>query len=162
MAAASERPIIFPLSNPTERAEAAPVDLLRWTEGRAIVATGSPFAPVTLGGREIPIAQCNNVFVFPALGLGVVAAKARRVTDGMLLAGARALSDASPAIRDPYASLLPSIRDLRGVVVDVAFAVARQAQEDGVAPPGPSDELLARIVASQWTPEYPAFEPLPV
>jgi malate dehydrogenase (oxaloacetate-decarboxylating) len=162
MARASDRPIIFPLSNPTDRAEAVPSDLSRWTDGRAIVATGSPFAPVEIGGRKVPIAQCNNVFVFPALGLGVVAAKARRVTDRMLLAAARALADSSPAISDPYGSLLPAIRDLRRVIVDVAFAVARQAQEDGVAPACPHDELQARVVASQWTPEYPAFEPLPV
>ena len=161
MARATDRPIIFPLSNPTDRAEAVPADLLRWTDGRAIVATGSPFAPVEFGGRKVPIAQCNNVFVFPALGLGVVAAKARRVTDRMLRAAARALADASPAISDPHGSLLPPIRDLRRVAVDVAFAVARQAQDDGVAPACPHDELQARVVASQWSPEYPAFEPIP-
>jgi malate dehydrogenase (oxaloacetate-decarboxylating) len=162
MARATDRPIIFPLSNPTDRAEAVPADLLRWTDGRAIVATGSPFPPVEIGGRRVPIAQCNNVFVFPALGLGVVAAKARRVTDRMLRAAARALADASPAISDPNGSLLPAIRDLRRVAVDVAFAVARQAQDDGVAPACPHDELQARVVASQWTPEYPAFEPIPI
>jgi malate dehydrogenase (oxaloacetate-decarboxylating) len=82
------RPIIFPLSNPTDRSEAVPEDLMRWTDGRAIVATGSPFAPVDFAGRKIPIAQCNNVYVFPAIGLGLIASRARRVTDRMMMAGA--------------------------------------------------------------------------
>src|SRR5262249_37796009 len=99
----TERPIIFPLSNPTSRSEAEPSDLLAWTAGRALVATGSPFAPLKYGGKSIEIAQCNNVFIFPAVGLGLLASQARRVTDKMMLASARALGDHSPALQDPAA-----------------------------------------------------------
>ena len=112
MARKVERPIIFPLSNPTSKSEAQAGDLIRWTEGRALVATGSPFDPVSYGGRNIPIAQCNNVYIFPAMGLGVVASGARRVTEAMMLAAARALGANSPALKDPAASLLPALLDI--------------------------------------------------
>ncbi len=154
MARKVQRPVIFPLSNPTDRAEAKADDLIRWTDGRALVACGSPFAPVAFGGRDIHIAQCNNVFIFPAVGLGLVASKATRVTDGMLLAAARALGDNSPALKDPNASLLPAIKDLRKIAVDIAFAVAMEAVRTGVAAPVSPDEMRKRVVASQWTPDY--------
>src|SRR5439155_1013408 len=109
-------------------------DLIRWTDGRALVATGSPFAPVPYGGRQIPIAQCNNIYIFPATGLGVVASRARRVTDAMILAAARALGEKSPALTDPSASLVPALPQLREVAAHIATAVGRQAQRDGVAP----------------------------
>jgi malate dehydrogenase (oxaloacetate-decarboxylating) len=157
MARKVERPIIFPLSNPTANAEARPEDLLRWTDGRALVATGSPFAPVAHGGRTIPIAQCNNVFVFPAVGLGVVAAGARHVTDGMLLAAARALAQSSPAHKDPAGALLPAVRDLRQVAVDIAVAVGLEAQRAGLAPATSADELHAKVCATQWRPAYPTY-----
>jgi malate dehydrogenase (oxaloacetate-decarboxylating) len=156
MARKVRRPVIFPLSNPTVKAEAKADDLVRWTEGRALVATGSPFAPVAFGGRNIQIAQCNNVFIFPAVGLGLVASKASRVTDGMMLAAARALGDNSPALKDPNASLLPAIKDIRKVAVEIAYAVALEAVTAGVAPPAKRDELRQRVVASQWTPQYPS------
>ncbi len=154
MAKKTPRPIIFPLSNPTERAEARAEDLIRWTEGRALVATGSPSAPVTFQGRTIPIAQCNNVYVFPALGLGLVASGARRVTDGMMLAAARALAATSPALTDPNGPLLPPLRSLRSETVAVALAVGLEAQRAGLAPPTTAEGLRARVVASQWTPAY--------
>ena len=131
MARKVERPVIFPLSNPTARSEASPEDLIRWTDGRALVATGSPYPPVQYEGRTIPIAQCNNVFIFPAVGLGVVASGARRVTDGMMLAAARALGEHSPARTDPSGSLLPALRDVRGVARAIATAVGLEAQRAG-------------------------------
>src|SRR6266481_249652 len=157
MARKVERPIIFPLSNPTSKSEAKAEDLIRWTDGRALVATGSPFAPVSYGGRTIPIAQCNNVFIFPAMGLGLVASRARRVTDAMMLAGARALAGNSPALKDSSASLLPPLTDIRRVAAQIAIAVGIEAQKDGLAPKLAEDELRQRVMAAQWTPAYPSF-----
>jgi malate dehydrogenase (oxaloacetate-decarboxylating) len=159
MARKVERPIIFPLSNPTSKSEATAEDLIRWTDGRALVATGSPFAPVSLGGREIRISQCNNIYIFPAMGLGIVASRARRVTDAMILAAGNALGEESPALSDPSASLLPALPQLRDVAVRIATAVGRQAQRDGVAPKTSDAELRARIATTQWTPAYPSFAP---
>ncbi len=159
MARKVQRPIIFPLSNPTDKSEAKADDLIRWTDGRALVATGSPFAPVSYGGRTIPIAQCNNVFIFPAMGLGVVASGARRVTDAMMLAAARELAGNSPAIKDSSASLLPPLTDIRRVAAEIAIAVGVEAQKDGIAPKLAEDELRQRVIAAQWTPAYPSFAP---
>jgi len=157
MARKVERPIIFPLSNPTAKSEAKADDLIHWTDGRALVATGSPFAPVSYGGRTIPIAQCNNIFIFPAMGLGVVASGARRVTDAMMLAAARALAGNSPALKDSSASLLPPLTDIRRVAAQIAIAVGIEAQKEGLAPKLAEDELLQRVTAEQWTPAYPAL-----
>jgi malate dehydrogenase (oxaloacetate-decarboxylating) len=157
MARKVERPIIFPLSNPTDKSEAKPDDLIRWTDGRALVATGSPFAPISYGGRTIPIAQCNNVYIFPAMGLGVVASGARRVTDAMMLAAARALAGNSPALKDSSASLLPPLTDIRRVAAGIATAVGTEAQKDGLAPKLTRDELNRRVMETQWTPTYPSF-----
>ena len=156
MARKVERPIVFPLSNPTARSEATAEDLVRWSDGRALVATGSPFAPVRLGARTIPIAQCNNIYIFPAMGLAVVAARAQRITDGMILAAARALGDQSPAIQDASASLLPRLANLRAVAAEVAIAVGLEAQRTGVAPKTSEAELRQRVVATQWMPAYPS------
>ena len=148
MAAHVERPVIFPLSNPTSRAEAVPADLLAWTGGRALIGTGSPFPGTT---------QTNNSYVFPGVGLAVLASGARRVTDAMFTAAARALGSLSPAHRDPRAPLLPPVDQLRRVAVAIATAVARQAIVDGVAEPL-DDELLAqRIHAHMWAPGYRRF-----
>jgi len=157
MALKVERPIIFPLSNPTSKSEATAEDLVCWTDGRALVATGSPFAPVDYGDRQVPIAQCNNVYIFPAVGLGVVASKARRVTDPMMVAAARTLAESSPALKDPSASLLPPLTDLRRVAAEIGIAVGIAAQKEGVATPMTEDELRARVTATQWTPDYPAY-----
>ncbi len=155
MARKTERPIIFPLSNPTERSEATAEDLIRWTDGRALVASGSPFDPVEFGGRRIPIAQCNNVYIFPAVGLGLCASRARRVTDAMMQAAARALAEHSPALQDAQGALLPPLSDLRRVAVEIAMAVGLEAQREGLAPLTTSETLREAANAAQWTPDYP-------
>jgi malate dehydrogenase (oxaloacetate-decarboxylating) len=154
MAAHVERPIIFPLSNPTARSEADPADLVRWTDGKVLMATGSPFAPVEIDGRTVPVTQSNNVYVFPAVGLGVVAAQAARVTAPMLRAAARELGSRSPALQDPRAPLLPPIAELRELTDHVALAVATAAVADGVAPQRDEDDLRERIVRTRWEPVY--------
>jgi len=151
------RPVILPLSNPTAKSEALPEDLLPWTEGRAIIATGSPFAPVEYGGRTFPIAQCNNAYIFPGLGLGLVAGRCRCVTDEMLLAAARSLAARSPARQDPLAPLLPSLRALRGVAEEIALAVAKEGQRSGNAPTMSEPELKLRIHQTRWNPDYPHY-----
>jgi malate dehydrogenase (oxaloacetate-decarboxylating) len=159
MARSAAHPIIFPLSNPTAKSEATPEDLLQWTGGTAVIATGSPFPPVTFGGRRIPVAQCNNVYIFPALGLGVVASGAQRITDGMILAAAHALADHSPAKDDPVAPLLPPVSGLRALAVEIALAVGLEAQRSGQAPATTPEQLRERIRQTQWEPTYPVYEP---
>src|SRR5271166_3465693 len=156
LAAKTERPIIFPLSNPTSRAEAHPAELDKWTDGRALIATGSPFAPLQRDGVERPIAQCNNVYIFPAMGLAVTAAQATRVTDDMMRVAAATLGEASPALADPDQPLLPAWPDVPDVAVRIAHAVAVQAVADGVAPKRSNDELTQRITEVRWAPDYPA------
>jgi malate dehydrogenase (oxaloacetate-decarboxylating) len=159
MAGKVDRPIVFPLSNPTSKAEARPADVDEWTGGRGLIATGSPFPPLVRqdeGGvrAAIPIAQCNNVYIFPAVGLAVTAARATRVTDAMMRAAARALGDASPALKDQRAPLLPPWADVRDVADGIALAVATQAVADGVAPQADDDELRAAIRRTRWSPGY--------
>jgi malate dehydrogenase (oxaloacetate-decarboxylating) len=154
MAGKTDRPIIFPLSNPTSRSEAHPAELDHWTGGRALIATGSPFAPVLRNGIERPIAQCNNVYIFPAMGLAVTAAQATRVTDEMMRVAAATLGDASPALADPDQPLLPAWPDVPAVAMRIAHAVAAQAVVDGVAPKRSDDELTQRITQVHWAPEY--------
>jgi malate dehydrogenase (oxaloacetate-decarboxylating) len=155
MAGKTERPIIFPLSNPTSRAEAHPAELDHWTDGRALIATGSPFAPLHRNGVERPVAQCNNVYVFPAMGLAATAAQATRVTDEMMRVAAATLGEASPALADADQSLLPAWVDVPDVAVRIAHAVAVQAVADGVAPKRSGDELTERITQVRWLPVYP-------
>ena len=157
MAQHVERPIILPLSNPTSHAEARPVDLIRWTEGRAIVGTGSPFDDVLFDGRRHRIGQGNNVFIFPGVGLGAILSKARRVTDGMFLAAARALA---ACVRDDLLEMgciYPRITEVRDVSRVVAGAVVRRAMEEGVAPDLPDVE--ATVAAAMWEPRYIPFRP---
>jgi malate dehydrogenase (oxaloacetate-decarboxylating) len=154
MAAAVDRPIIFPLSNPTSCAEATPQDLMAWTNGRAVIGTGSPFPPVIRDGKSYTVAQTNNAYVFPGMGLGVLAVKARRVSDGMFGAAAGALAASSPALRDKDASLLPPVDDLRSVAVAVAKAVARQAREEGLCAAFEDASLDRMIAATMWEPVY--------
>jgi len=155
IAGKTERPIIFPLSNPTSRAEAHPSELDEWTEGRALIATGSPFAPLRRDGVERPIAQCNNAYIFPAMGLAVTAAQATRVTGEMMRVAAAALGEASPALAEPDQPLLPAWSDVPEVAVRIAHAVSVQAVADGVAPKRSDEELTERIAEVRWTPEYP-------
>ncbi|MEI7770462.1 MAG: NAD-dependent malic enzyme [Chloroflexales bacterium] len=154
MASHVDRPIIFPISNPTSKSEATPADLLAWTDGRALIATGSPYAPVPFGDKLVTIGQCNNVFIFPGVGLGILASGARRVTDSMFVAAARALSELSPARQDPTASLYPALSNVRLASRQVALAVAREAQRVGVAAPSAPEELADRVDALMWEPRY--------
>ena len=154
MAQAAPRPIIFPLSNPTSRAEANPADLLTWTDGRAIIGTGSPFAPVQRNGVATPVDQVNNSYIFPGVGLGALAVGARRITDRMLAAAATTLAALSPAGLNPTDSLLPPVQDLREVAKVVARAVALQARAEGVCPPFEEGELNDRIASRMWEPVY--------
>jgi len=148
------RPVVFPLSNPTTSSEASPDDVLRWSEGRAIVGTGSPFPPVVRDGQVVPIDQTNNSYIFPGVGLGVLAVGARRVTDAMFEAAARALAEISPARSQPGATLLPPVHQLRGVAAHVARAVARTARAEGLCPPYEDAQIDARIDHKMWRPAY--------
>ncbi len=154
MAGKTDRPIIFPLSNPTSRAEAHPRELDEWTGGRALVATGSPFAPVERHGRKRRVAQCNNVYIFPAVGLAVTAVGATRVTDEMMRVAAKTLGEASPALADPDEPLLPAWDDVPEIATRIATAVAVQAVRDGVAPENSEDEVAKVVRESRWIPEY--------
>ena len=153
MAKHVERPVIFPLSNPTSKSEATPSDLLDWTEGRAVIATGSPFPDVVRDGRVIRIGQCNNSFIFPGVGLGVIASGARRVTDAMFVAAARVLSEFAPVLRDPEAPLYPPLEQVRDVSFKVALEVAREAQRAGLAEVD-LDKLEQTISGKMWKPHY--------
>lgn len=154
MAQHTSRPIIMPLSNPNSLAEAKPTDLLRWTEGRAIIATGSPFPDAHYGDRWHRIAQSNNAFAFPGIGLGVVAVKAKKLSDDMIAAATEALSLCSPANQDAMAPLLPRVSKARMVSYNVALAVAQQARAEGLAQVADSIDLKKLITFSMWEPRY--------
>ncbi|GAB4391397.1 MAG: NAD-dependent malic enzyme [Gammaproteobacteria bacterium] len=148
------RPIILPLSNPTEKAEATPSELLHWTNGQALVATGSPFDAVEFEGRTIRIAQCNNALVFPGIGLGILAVKASFLTDNMIWAACQALSETAPILKDPLAPLLPSLDNARKAARNIAKSVAEQAKAENLARENIDrdiDEVLDEIM---WHPEY--------
>jgi malate dehydrogenase (oxaloacetate-decarboxylating) len=158
MAAASDRPIIMALSNPTSRAEATPQDLLDWSDGRALVATGSPFSDVERDGIGYRISQSNNVYVFPGLGLGALAAGATRVTDAMLVAAAAGVAEASPCPADPTLGILPPLDSIRATSRRIAVAVAMAAGADGVAPPLDVETATARVDELWWDPVYPTIQ----
>jgi len=158
MAKHTTRPVIFPLSNPTSRSEATPQDLLNWTEGRALIGSGSPFEPVNFGGKTIHIAQTNNSYIFPGLALGIVASKAKRVTDTMVKAAAQELVRHLPTQTDKNASLLPEISKARELGRMIGQAVGKQAIEDGQAQV-PDEQLLNReLQANIWEPVYVPYE----
>ncbi len=153
MAKYVERPIIFPLSNPTSFSEAHPSDLIHWTKGKAIVATGSPFDPVVYNGRSYPIAQCNNLSIFPGVGLGIVASKSRKVTDEMFFQAAEILSRFSPALHDPFGSLFPSFEEIRKISREIGVAVGRIAVEEGLSHLKLS-EVEGQVDKTIWEPHY--------
>lgn len=150
----AERPVILPLSNPTSKSEATAADLLQWTNGKALIGTGSPFAPVEIGGRTVRISQTNNSYIFPGLALGILVSRARRVTDGMIMAAAKKLASLSPAVGDVNAPLLPPIGDSRKVGLAVAEAVGRAAMAEGVAGIGADADLMAELRGYVWEPVY--------
>lgn len=161
MANKVDRPIIFPLSNPSDRAEAMPKDLIQWTDGRALIATGTEFSPVSFNGKTFKIAQCNNFYIFPAIGLAVIASKAKRVTDTMMIAAASALGNFQDAKGnnnygndDAESPLLPPIENMRDIATHIAIKVALQAQQDGVAPEMSEQKVSDQVQKRFWIPEY--------
>jgi malate dehydrogenase (oxaloacetate-decarboxylating) len=158
MAAHTDRPILLPLSNPVSCCEANPQDLLDWTEGRALIGTGSPFPKASYGGKEVAISQTNNSYIFPGLALGIIASKARRVTDTMILAAAKELASLVPTQTDKSGSLLPSLSDSRQLSRAIALAVGRQAIQDGQAQVGDEESLKQELEAEIWEPVYAPYE----
>ena len=159
MAKYCQRPIIFPLSNPTSKAEATPHDLLNWTNGLALVATGSPFDPITINGHKIEIAQSNNSYIFPGMGLAAVAGKAKRITDSMMMAAAMALSELAPAIETGKGRLLPELSTIRTVSQHIAKAVILQGIREGHIATMTEAQIDKAIQTTMWVPKYEHFQP---
>lgn len=158
MAKHVDRPIVFPLSNPTRLHEAQPNDIYKWTDGKALVATGSPFPPVEYGGKKYDIAECNNSTCFPGIGLGAVLSRTRLLSKKMLVAAVEALKAQSPALKDPDRPLLPDVEDVRELSIDIAAAVIKCAVHEGLAQqdgiPTDDGELREWIKAQMWEPVY--------
>ncbi len=154
MAARTPVPVVFPLSNPTANSEATPADVLRWSQGRALVATGSPFDPVQAGQDTRLIGQANNVFIFPGVGLAAIAAQVREVTDRMFLIAATTLAGLVSAERLEQGALYPQIADLRQISRTIAVAVAREARDSGVALLPPREDVETVVDAAMWEPSY--------
>jgi malic enzyme len=159
MAEATPRPLILPMSNPTANSEATPADILAWTGGRALVATGSPFPAVSVGDRQVVVGQANNVYVFPGIGLGAIVSEAREVTDRMFLAAARVLAGRVSPERLAEGALYPPLGTLRGISRAIAVAVAREASASGAGLPMSQDEIAARVDGQMWWPEYLRYRP---
>ena len=154
MKAHCELPIIFPLSNPSRQVEATPEQIIYWTEGQVIVATGSPFEPVEYQGKIYPIAQCNNSYIFPGLGLGVVSANINRITDEMIMAASEALAAESPLANNGEGDLLPPLTFIKEISIKIAFAVSKVAYRQGLALEIADDLLLEKIKRNYWKPQY--------
>ncbi|AFJ47032.1 NAD-dependent malic enzyme [Shimwellia blattae] len=150
-------PIVMPLSNPTSRVEATPQDIIAWTDGNALVATGSPFAPVIWKDKIYPIAQCNNAYIFPGIGLGVIASGASRITDEMMMSASETLALHSPLVTDPDGQVLPSLSEIQSVSKAIAFAVGRMAQQQGIATNTSASALQQAIEDNFWRPEYRSY-----
>ena len=158
MAQYTDKPIIFPLSNPSRQVEARPEQVIEWTKGKVVIATGSPFKPVEYEGRTFPIAQCNNSYIFPGIGLGVITSKARIVSDEMLMAASNALADASPMVTDPNGELLPPLTQIGSLSREIAFAVAKVAMDQELALRLPDELLKQRIESNFWKAEYRPYK----
>ena len=154
MAKHTEHPIVFPLSNPTSKTEAIPQDIMEWTKGKALIATGSPFDPVKIGNKSFKITQCNNVYIFPGVGLGIISSEATEVTEGMFLQPAEALSKVSPRFQDETEGPFPPLKNLRQFAREIAFQVGMQAMKEKVAPSRSEADLKARIEKNIWHPTY--------
>jgi malate dehydrogenase (oxaloacetate-decarboxylating) len=161
MARKTARPVIFPLSNPTSRSEATPQDLMNWTEGRALIGTGTAFPPVNVGGKKVHIAQTNNSYIFPGLALGIISSKAKRVTDSMVKAAAQELVRHLPTQKDKEASLLPPLSDARSLAQFIGEAVGIQAIQDGQAQVADESALKRELQANIWEPVYVPYERKP-
>jgi malate dehydrogenase (oxaloacetate-decarboxylating) len=159
MAEASERPVILALSNPNSQSECTPEEALKSTDGRALVATGSPFPPVHWRGHEIHTAQCNNLYIFPGVGLGALVSRAGKATDGMFTAAARALSAMVTAKEEAQGLLLPQMHEIREVAARVALAVAIEARDTGLGRLLPDEELARLIGGAQWSPHFVPYRP---
>jgi malate dehydrogenase (oxaloacetate-decarboxylating) len=154
MAQHCDRPIIFPLSNPTSQAECTPSEAFQYSGGRALVATGSPFEPLLFEGRKYVIGQCNNVFVFPGVGLGTLISEASHVSERMFLAAARALAEYTTAHPAGESSLYPNLRELRAVTKRIAFKVAQEARDAGLGRDLDDQAITSAIERFSWTPDY--------
>lgn len=154
----SHRPLIMPLSNPTTRAEANPADIIQWTDAKALVATGSPFAPVTYNNQEITIGQCNNALIFPAIGLGVIAAKAKKLSPKMLQAAYEALSRHAPILQNETSGLLPKLKDMKPITKKIAIAIVKTAKAEGLANLAKDANVETVVTETMWLPEYYPFK----
>jgi malate dehydrogenase (oxaloacetate-decarboxylating) len=154
MAAHVKRPIIFPFSNPPSRCEAVPTDLMRWTDDRAIIGTGSPFPDITKNGKPFRVDQTNNCYIFPGMGLGLIAVKAKRVTDNMFMAAAKALAATSPSLTNPDANLLAPLSDIHHISLQVAIAVAKEAVAEGLAGIASGEDVEEQVRNQLWTAGY--------
>ncbi|MFT7492309.1 MAG: malate dehydrogenase (oxaloacetate-decarboxylating) [Pseudohongiellaceae bacterium] len=153
-----ELPIIFPLSNPSRQVEATPEQVIEWTDGQVIIATGSPFKPVEYKKRLYPIAQCNNSYIFPGIGLGVIVAEASLISDAMLMVTSATLAEASPLAMSGEGALLPAISDIAGLSKKIAFEVAKMAMQEGLALEVSDEVIYERIEKNFWLPEYRPYK----
>lgn len=154
LCANTEHPIVLPLSNPTSRVEATPQEVTNWSKGKAIIATGSPFPNTTFAGRTFEVSQCNNSYIFPGIGLGVIASRAKGISDNMLMAASQALADISMEYVKAPGAILPPIKVIREISEKIAYAVALQAVEDKLALPITVENLERRLKANFWEPKY--------